>query len=108
MLPVSKATSQELLSTLQVAALAPLLNAMGSTTYMGPPGNGQHCKMANQITIASTMVGMVEVGACKLGLVEMCSLNKRFLVPARLENLAFTILVRLEKRFICPVKQIGP
>ncbi|GAQ79968.1 6-phosphogluconate dehydrogenase [Klebsormidium nitens] len=43
-----------------VAALAPLLNAMGNTTYMGPAGNGQHCKMANQITIASTMVGMVE------------------------------------------------
>jgi hypothetical protein len=108
MLRVSKATKSKASLYLQVAALAPLLNAMGSTTYMGPPGNGQHCKMANQITIASTMVGMVEVGARKPGPEEMCSLKKRFIVPARLENSAFHSLVRLEKRFVGPVTQIGP
>jgi 3-hydroxyisobutyrate dehydrogenase len=27
---------------------------------MGPAGSGQSCKLANQITIASTMVGLVE------------------------------------------------
>mmetsp|Transcript_22247 Transcript_22247/g.54358 ORF Transcript_22247/g.54358 Transcript_22247/m.54358 type:complete len:137 (-) Transcript_22247:1333-1743(-) len=27
---------------------------------MGPPGAGQHTKMANQVTIASTMVGLCE------------------------------------------------
>lgn len=32
----------------------------GKVTYMGEAGSGQHTKMANQIMIASTMVGMVE------------------------------------------------
>lgn len=39
----------------------PLLEILGSNVrYMGPPGSGQHTKMANQILIASTMVGAVE------------------------------------------------
>ncbi|KAL2609473.1 hypothetical protein R1flu_028046 [Riccia fluitans] len=41
-------------------SLAPLFNCMGSPTYMGPAGSGQSCKLANQVTIASTMVGLVE------------------------------------------------
>ena len=32
-----------------VHALAPLFGCMGKTTYMGPPGAGQSCKMANQV-----------------------------------------------------------
>lgn len=43
-----------------VAAVGPLFRCMGTATYLGPPGAGQSCKMANQVTIASTMVGMVE------------------------------------------------
>ncbi|CAI5488104.1 unnamed protein product [Closterium sp. Naga37s-1] len=43
-----------------VQALQPLLSCMGKCTYMGPAGAGQSCKMANQVTIASTMVGLVE------------------------------------------------
>eukprot|EP00897_Mesotaenium_endlicherianum_P003912 jgi/Mesen1/3549/ME000199S02704 len=43
-----------------VQALAPLFSCMGSATYLGPAGAGQSCKLANQVTIASTMVGMVE------------------------------------------------
>ncbi len=39
----------------------PLFEAMGSTIrLMGGPGAGQHTKMANQILIASTMIGVVE------------------------------------------------
>ncbi len=39
----------------------PLLEILGSNVrYMGPAGSGQHTKMANQILIASTMVGAVE------------------------------------------------
>jgi 3-hydroxyisobutyrate dehydrogenase len=39
----------------------PLLRLMGETiALMGGPGSGQHTKMANQILIASTMIGVVE------------------------------------------------
>lgn len=40
---------------------APLFAAMGRTVArMGGPGAGQHTKMANQILIASTMIGVIE------------------------------------------------
>ncbi len=39
----------------------PLLETMGKTVeLMGPAGAGQHTKMANQILIAGTMIGVVE------------------------------------------------
>lgn len=39
----------------------PLFEAMGKTiTRMGPSGAGQHAKMANQIGIAGTMLGLIE------------------------------------------------
>lgn len=39
----------------------PLFRVMGKTfTHMGGPGAGQHTKMANQIGIAGTMLGLVE------------------------------------------------
>jgi len=39
----------------------PLFKLMGKNiTYMGKAGNGQHTKMANQIHIATTMIGAVE------------------------------------------------
>lgn len=41
--------------------IEPLLQCFSSSvTYLGPASAGQHCKMANQITIATTMVGMCE------------------------------------------------
>lgn len=44
-----------------VDAIQPLLVLMGKTIkHMGPQGAGQHTKMANQILIATTMIGMVE------------------------------------------------
>lgn len=49
----------------------PLLQTMGETiALMGGPGKGQHTKMANQILIASTMIGTVEalLYATKAGL----------------------------------------
>ncbi|XP_057828370.1 probable 3-hydroxyisobutyrate dehydrogenase-like 1, mitochondrial isoform X2 [Cryptomeria japonica] len=48
----------------------PLFDCMGKVTYMGGPGLGQCTKLGNQITIASTMVGLVEgmVFAHKAGL----------------------------------------
>lgn len=50
--------------------LNPLLTLLGKVNYMGGPGKGQFAKLANQITIASTMVGLVEgiVYAHKAGL----------------------------------------
>lgn len=57
-----------------VEKLKPLFDCMGKVTYMGGPGLGQCTKLGNQITIASTMVGLVEgmVYAHKAGLdVEM-------------------------------------
>lgn len=53
------------------AAVRPLLDCFASTvTYFGAPGTGQHCKMANQVTIASSMLGLCEglVYAHKAGL----------------------------------------
>lgn len=39
----------------------PILLLMGkNVVYQGKAGSGQHCKMANQIAIASTMVGVCE------------------------------------------------
>jgi 3-hydroxyisobutyrate dehydrogenase len=39
----------------------PILGLMGQNiVYQGGPGSGQHCKMANQIVIASTMMGVCE------------------------------------------------
>ncbi len=41
--------------------LRPILESMGSNVvYQGPAGSGQHAKMANQIAIASCMVGVCE------------------------------------------------
>ncbi|WCJ42570.1 6-phosphogluconate dehydrogenase family protein [Euphorbia peplus] len=50
--------------------LNPLFELMGRVYYMGGPGKGQFAKLGNQITIASTMVGLVEgiVYAFKAGL----------------------------------------
>ena len=54
----------------QVRRFNPLFSLMGKVNYMGSPGRGQFAKLANQITIASTMVGLVEgmVYAYKAGL----------------------------------------
>jgi 3-hydroxyisobutyrate dehydrogenase len=43
-----------------ITALKPLFDTMGSVTHLGPAGSGQSCKIANQVTIATTMVGLVE------------------------------------------------
>lgn len=43
-----------------ISTLGPLFMCMGTPTFMGPAGCGQSCKLANQVTIASTMVGLVE------------------------------------------------
>lgn len=41
--------------------MKPLFEIMGENiVYQGPAGSGQHCKMANQIAIASTMMGVCE------------------------------------------------
>ncbi|KAF9614654.1 hypothetical protein IFM89_019631 [Coptis chinensis] len=55
---------------LVVRRLEPLFSCLGKVNYMGGPGKGQFTKLANQITIASTMVGLVEgmVYAHKAGL----------------------------------------
>lgn len=43
------------------AHILPLFQLMGTNiVHQGPPGCGQHCKMCNQITIASTMIGVCE------------------------------------------------
>jgi len=45
-------------------AALPLLEVLGTTiVHQGPAGAGQFCKMANQIAIASTMVGVNEAMA---------------------------------------------
>ncbi len=52
-------------------AVLPLLELMGANiAYMGPPGAGQHTKMANQVLIAGTMIGVCEslLYAAKAGL----------------------------------------
>ena len=43
-----------------IALVTPLLQLMGTPRTMAGPGSGQHCKMANQIGIANTMLGMCE------------------------------------------------
>lgn len=50
--------------------LDPLFSLMGKVNFMGTSGKGQFAKLANQITIASTMLGLVEgiVYAHKAGL----------------------------------------
>ncbi|KAK4783678.1 hypothetical protein SAY86_008052 [Trapa natans] len=44
--------------------LEPLFSLLGKVNHMGGPGKGQYAKMANQIAIASTMVGLVEGMIC--------------------------------------------
>ncbi|XP_052198870.1 probable 3-hydroxyisobutyrate dehydrogenase-like 1, mitochondrial [Diospyros lotus] len=53
-----------------VRRLTPIFSLLGKVNYMGGPGKGQFAKLANQITIASTMVGLVEglIYAHKAGL----------------------------------------
>ncbi|PWA34081.1 6-phosphogluconate dehydrogenase, C-terminal-like protein [Artemisia annua] len=53
-----------------VKELTPVLTLLGKVNYMGGPGKGQFCKLANQVTIASTMVGLIEglIYASKSGL----------------------------------------
>jgi len=43
-----------------LAAVGPLLSCLGTVRRLGGPGTGQSCKMANQVCIATTMVGLVE------------------------------------------------
>lgn len=44
-----------------IEKIRPLLECFSSTVNVfGEPGTGQHCKMANQITIATSMLGMCE------------------------------------------------
>ncbi|KAI3908856.1 hypothetical protein MKW98_029406 [Papaver atlanticum] len=53
-----------------IRKIQPVFNCLGKVNYMGGAGKGQFAKLANQITIASTMVGLVEgmVYAHKAGL----------------------------------------
>ncbi|KAK6941461.1 3-hydroxyisobutyrate dehydrogenase-like, NAD-binding domain [Dillenia turbinata] len=53
-----------------ISQLTPLFNCLGKVNNMGGPGKGQFAKLGNQITIASTMVGVVEgmIYAYKAGL----------------------------------------
>lgn len=53
-----------------VKRLDPLFSLMGKVNFMGTSGKGQFAKLANQITIASTMLGLVEglIYAHKAGL----------------------------------------
>jgi 3-hydroxyisobutyrate dehydrogenase len=41
-------------------ALEPLIRCFGSAVFHGPPGSGQHAKLANQIAIAGTLLGVCE------------------------------------------------
>ena len=43
-----------------IAAVRPVLDCLGTVRRLGGPGTGQACKMANQVCIATTMVGLVE------------------------------------------------
>lgn len=43
-----------------IEGVRPIFEKMGKVHILGGPGAGQSCKMANQVTIASTMVGLVE------------------------------------------------
>jgi 3-hydroxyisobutyrate dehydrogenase-like beta-hydroxyacid dehydrogenase len=46
--------------TADVARAWPLLEAMGRPLHMGPTGTGQLTKLANQLTVASTIVAVAE------------------------------------------------
>ncbi|CAH9081954.1 unnamed protein product [Cuscuta europaea] len=50
--------------------LKPLFDIMGTVTYMGGPGKGQSCKIANQISVGANLLGLSEglVFAEKAGL----------------------------------------
>lgn len=44
-----------------VNTIRPLFDCMAKTVeWMGPPGNGQHTKLANQLAVAGTMIGVCE------------------------------------------------
>ncbi|XP_020266361.1 probable 3-hydroxyisobutyrate dehydrogenase-like 3, mitochondrial, partial [Asparagus officinalis] len=43
-----------------IQRLSPLFNILGKVTYMGPPGSGQNAKIANQIAISGSIVGLSE------------------------------------------------
>lgn len=43
-----------------VTSLNPLFSLLGTAKYTGESGSGQHTKLANQIMISGTMIGMVE------------------------------------------------
>lgn len=48
-------------STAAFDAARPMLDCVGKTVvHQGPPGAGQHTKMVNQITVASSMIGICE------------------------------------------------
>ena len=51
-------------------SVKPVLACLGTSFPMGIPGKGQHAKMANQVAIATTMIGLCEsmVYASKAGL----------------------------------------
>lgn len=40
--------------------LTPLFEAVGKATYMGEAGSGQSCKIANQITVSGSLLGLSE------------------------------------------------
>ncbi|EEF33113.1 3-hydroxyisobutyrate dehydrogenase, putative [Ricinus communis] len=50
--------------------LLPIFEVLGKVTYMGPPGRGQSCKIANQIVVGANLLGLSEglVFAEKVGL----------------------------------------
>ncbi|XP_058092635.1 uncharacterized protein LOC131239096 [Magnolia sinica] len=43
-----------------VGWLSPLFEIMGKATYVGEPGCGQSCKIANQITVGGNLLGLSE------------------------------------------------
>nr|XP_043624029.1 probable 3-hydroxyisobutyrate dehydrogenase-like 1, mitochondrial [Erigeron canadensis] len=43
-----------------IKKLSPVFSLLGKVNYMGGSGKGQFGKLANQVTIASTMVGLIE------------------------------------------------
>lgn len=54
----------------KVKAMMPIMNCSAECKYMGLPGAGHHTKMANQIMIGTTMIGLCEslIYAHKAGL----------------------------------------
>ncbi|KAL8134965.1 hypothetical protein AgCh_009833 [Apium graveolens] len=53
-----------------IDTLSHIFNLLGKVSYMGESGKGQFAKLANQVAIASTMVGLIEgmIYAYKAGL----------------------------------------